>query len=83
MSTNDELIQKGKIYRDFIKSPGWKLLCQDMMVIVNSHQKVVMTDFKDLRNKEKGIRLGILEMIAKPSEAIEEMEEILTEQEDA
>ena len=80
---DQELIDRGKILKQLMDFPPWKYLVEEMMEKCDTLKDVIVEDSVDMRLKERGIRSGILEMINTPFFAVETMEEILTEQEDA
>jgi len=74
--TEEEVIERGSIYRDFVKHPGWDLFSKELKEKIKAVTEALFSSPDRPMTAERGEVNGIQGALRLPFDAIIEMEEL-------
>jgi len=80
--TERDIIERGEIYRELIKSPGWELLLSEVGAIINSNTSSIIERSDHPMFAERGIVKGMTQVLKIPSDAIDEAVRVVNKETD-
>jgi hypothetical protein len=70
--TEQDLIERGEIYKNLMEHPGWTLLCHDIKELIESNMAQVLDKSNEPMFAERGMIKGMTKTLLIPTDAVEE-----------